>query len=617
MELSLGRAGTKVRLGQELGRGGEGRVVADLDDSGRVAKLYREPAGPRQVGKLLAMTRAAKPAVLQIAAWPSDLIVDGEGAVWGFVMPRVGAKQDIHELYSPKSRSELFPQADFRFVVHVAANVAKAFATLHAERHVIGDVNHGNLLVGSDGTVTLIDCDSIQVTDGNEVYPCDVGVPLFTPPELQGLPLRGMRRSESHDRFGLAVLVFHLLYMGRHPYAGRFLDPGEMPIERAIAECRFAYGPDRVANRMERPPGSVPLEAMGAEIPEAFQRAFGQPGAARTRPSAEEWVALLGALASRLRVCVAANWHHYPADLRSCPWCEVEDETGARLFGPKMSGWSVTGPVDLEELVRAIAGIAGPRPDPVLPSQRGGAPPDRLIRRARRRRPQARMGRHSFAPAVADEAAAAWERAQSFWLRQATRALFDARRRQFEAACDELEALPQERTRRLQILEREREVRQFQRFLDRFLIGQAHIDGIGPSRTAMLASYGIETAADVDRRSIAQIPGFSRSLANQLGRWAERMAATFVFNPNEPVDRRDIAVVDRELHRRRQALLEFVAQGPDALRALTVEIDQARERLLPVLEEAWAELTSERPVRPRGLSGVRGSPSRSARRGSP
>jgi len=143
LDLTLLHAGTDIRLGRELGRGGEGTVHELQEDPGRVAKRYAEPADPRKVRKLVAMTLAANPALLGIAAWPSDLLKDSNGAVWGFVMPRVASKQDIHELYSPKSRSEAFPQADFRLVVHVAANVAKAFAVLHAQGHVVGDVNHG------------------------------------------------------------------------------------------------------------------------------------------------------------------------------------------------------------------------------------------------------------------------------------------------------------------------------------------------------------------------------------------------------------------------------------------------------------------------------------------
>ena len=126
-------------------------------------------------------------------------------------------------------------------MVRAATNLARAFGQIHAASHVIGDVNHGNALIGKDGTAVLIDCDSIQVRDRSRTFACDVGTPLFTPPELQGKTFRGLHRTENHDRFGLAVLIFHLLFQGRHPFAGVYAD-GEMPLERAIAESRFAYG---------------------------------------------------------------------------------------------------------------------------------------------------------------------------------------------------------------------------------------------------------------------------------------------------------------------------------------------------------------------------------------
>ena len=171
------------------------------------------------------MAEAVSPSLLKIAAWPIDLLSDNKGVVRGFIMPRVVTRRDIHELYSPKSRAEAFPEADFRFLVHVAANIARAFAVVHEQGHVLGDVNHGNLLVGADGTVMLIDCDSFQIGNGTNVFTCDVGVPLFTAPELHGRTFRGLVRTANHDRFGLAVLLFHLLYMGRHPFAGRYVWP--------------------------------------------------------------------------------------------------------------------------------------------------------------------------------------------------------------------------------------------------------------------------------------------------------------------------------------------------------------------------------------------------------
>ena len=569
MDLTLLHAGTDIRLGRELGRGGEGTVHELQEDPGRVAKRYAEPADPRKVRKLVAMTLAANPALLGIAAWPSDLLKDGNGAVWGFVMPRVASKQDIHELYSPKSRSEAFPQADFRLVVHVAANVAKAFAVLHAQGHVVGDVNHGNLLVGPDGTVTLIDCDSFQVTNGIDVYTCDVGVPLFMAPELQGRTLRGLQRTQNHDRFGLAVLLFHLLYMGRHPFAGRYDGSDEMPIERAIEEYRFAYGADRRANRMERPPGTIPLEAMGADIAEQFEQAFSRAGA-EGRPDARAWIGALERLASGLRLCEAANWHHYPGTLVACPWCGVEETTGARLFGPKLAAEPFGDVIDLEAILREIGTIDGPGPDPALPSERPWKPPEgaglpgraaRWVRAAGLRRGGGRQDR-AVAQVAATRTKDEWERTLVLWRRQASQAAFEAHRRRVSEACAELEAFPGERSRRLQRLEAEREARQFQRYLDRYRIDRANINRIGPSRTAMLASYGIETAADVDRRRILSIPGFTRTLAGDLIRWSSGLSRGFRYNPNEPVDRRDIEAMDRELAARRAELVSRVEQAP-------------------------------------------------------
>ena len=50
-----------------------------------------------------------------------------------------------------------------------------------------------------------------------------------------------MLRTPEHDRFGLAVLVFQLLFMGRHPFAGRHPERA-IPVETAMREGLFAFG---------------------------------------------------------------------------------------------------------------------------------------------------------------------------------------------------------------------------------------------------------------------------------------------------------------------------------------------------------------------------------------
>ncbi|MEA2501614.1 MAG: hypothetical protein QOD01_1725 [Actinomycetota bacterium] len=581
MDPTLLHSGARVRLGQQLGRGGEGTIFGVYGRPDQAAKVYTDPPGPTKVRKLVAMTRAASPELLGIAAWPSDLLVDRTGKVLGFVMPRVSAKQDIHELYSPKSRSEAFPDADFRFVVGVAANVARAFGTLHRAGHVVGDVNHGNILVGADGTVTLIDCDSFQVRDGAEVFSCDVGVPLFTAPELQGYGFRGLLRTQNHDRFGLAVLLFHLLYLGRHPYAGRYAGTDDMPIERAIGEYRFAYGPDRSAKGMERPPGAIALETMGSEAGRMFEGAFCRLGAGEGRPDPQSWVRMLVALSSGLRPCPAVGSHHYPVTVDTCPWCVTEAQTGAHLFGRRPPGLaeSVT---DLSDILQAIAAVAGPGPAPPLPSR--GPVGERRGRLTRLRRDPA-------ASAARATARAEWEELLARWRREASGDGFEQRRSYLVSCSKELADLPNRRSQGLLALEAGREASQFRRHLDRFRIAGANITGIGPGRASMLASYGIETAADISRKAIADVPGFNRMLTLELVRWRRGKEASFRFNANEPVDRRDIEAMDVLLAARRRELLSGLREGPASLRSVAAQIRVAREPLMPLLEEAWIALS--------------------------
>jgi DNA-binding helix-hairpin-helix protein with protein kinase domain len=176
------------------------------------------------------------------------------------------------------------------------------------------------------------------------------------------------------------------------------------------------------------------------------------------------------------------------------------------------------------------------------------------------------------------------------WKREASREAFAEKLKALEKARAEMVDLPNERRRRLAKLEAERETRQRQRYLDRFRIDRAKIRGIGVSRSAMLASYGIETAADIERSKIMQIPGFGNVLTSELMRWRQGHERNFRFNPSEPVDRRDIDAIDRELEARRQNLLSMLQQGPDVLRRLSQEIHAARSRLMPTLEKAWAAL---------------------------
>ena len=374
--------GARLRLGSELGRGGEGTVF-DLPDTPLAAKIYHRPAEPAKAAKLEAMVRLRAPALSAFSAWPERRILDPGGThTWGILLPKVLDHRAIHELYSPADRKIEFPFADWTFLVHVARNCAAAFEAIHAAGHVVSDVNQGGVFVSKQGTITLIDCDSYQIADGARLFTCDVGVPHFTAPELQGQSFRGLRRTPHHDAFGLAILVFHLLFMGRHPFAGRYLGTGDMPVERAIREGRFAYGAHADRVQMTPPPHSLRLSQVPDEIAALFERAFRMPAglqaSPQARPTASDWLQALERLKPSIAACSQRRGHAFAtACPAGCPWCDIARNGGPDLFVSaqilvQIEG-SPAGPAfDLAQFWRDVGAV--PPPMPTRPRAEAASP---------------------------------------------------------------------------------------------------------------------------------------------------------------------------------------------------------------------------------------------------
>lgn len=617
----------EVELGQVLARGGEGEIRAITSNQTLVAKLYTGRQSDAKWEKLRVMVARSSQPLTKIAAWPCDIIKGIDGVPIGFVMPRIDSRRDVHELYSPKSRVDWFPEADVRFLIHCGSNIARAFASVHHHGIVVGDVNHGNILIGKDGTARFIDCDSFQVPNGKSWFTCDVGVGLFTAPELQGRSFRGLVRSANHDAFGLAVLLFLLLYQGRHPFAGRFMGAGDMTIERAIEEFRFSYLPAPNLTGMERPPGSIRLGSYGPEVADLFTRAFAA-GGVTSRPTAEAWVQSLAALEKQLRVCSKASWHHFPTSVGSCPWCPLE-QAGVRFFGQSGLAPIQADVLDADGLWRAIERIPDPGPGPVFASMPSScevpwSPRDKTRRKVAgwsiaiacvlvvTANPAAiAVGVAMIAAALPtwpwsgsdnrrkrqealDRALMEYKRVLDSWRTGCSQDAFLAKRAELKSIHQQIGQLKSERDRQVARLEARREEAQLRRYLDRFRIQSASIPNIGATRTAMLASYGIETAADVKESQVLRIPGFGPSLTADLLRWRDGHKRAFRFNPSEGVDPRDLAQIDRDLLAKRTDLESKLRSGTLTLQQLGASVTAMRAAMLPRIEAARQAVESAR-----------------------
>ena len=251
-----------IDLGDELGRGGEGSVFEVAGNPSVVAKVYHKTPLPEdQVAKLRVMSSVWSADLEKISAWPRTLLFDPvQRKPCGLLMSKMEGARPLHELYGTTARRRHFPDVGWHHLVLAARNTAAAFNTLHSAGIVVGDVNQGNLLVDGKMCVRMIDCDSFQIAREGKTYNCPVGSPHFTPPELQGQRLRDVVRTVNHDRFGLATLIFHLLFVGRHPFAGRFRGQGDLSIEKAIAESRFAFSRNKAETQVDPPPASLLLD---------------------------------------------------------------------------------------------------------------------------------------------------------------------------------------------------------------------------------------------------------------------------------------------------------------------------------------------------------------------
>lgn len=632
-----GTDGDVFRLDKEIGRGGEGAVWSVHGDQSVAAKFYHKGMAPEHVRKLEVMCRLKSESLLRIAAWPtSTLRLTRSGQSEGLLMPRIMGFQPAHSLYSPKSRRTAFPDAQFPFIVHSASNIARAFAAIHDAGQVIGDVNHGNLLVSEQATVALIDCDSFEISDQNRVYPCLVGVPPYTPPELQGKSFQGIRRTTQHDAFGLAILVFHMLFLGRHPFAGIFRNgTADMTIEQAISEYRFAYAPDSSQSQMQQPPTAPRLSDFPPTFSELFLRAFTRAGAQGNRALAHEWIPALEGLSKSLKQCSANRSHHFSSHLTACPWCRVEGMVGVPMFGVKIV-IAGTEQFNVSAVWAQIEAILPPPEISSLPNNQSFAGSlsvhvsiGDIVQKRRVKRltsvalvvaaiiivfasqPQfvisiailisglaGMRGLWKAGDSAAKEfrdahqaAASDYAKHEGEWHRNSRAPTsFTDTKQKLASARHVLNDLPTMRVRRMAELNAERRQKQLRHFLESHRIEDASLPNIGKGRKELLRVYNVEDAYDVEPVKISNIKGFGPSIRATLLAWRLSIEQSFQFNPNQGIDQRDIRDLEQELNQKRADAIRTLTGGPQALQeSLNLWLAQ-RDLLMKQLNQSAQQL---------------------------
>ncbi|MAB80317.1 MAG: hypothetical protein CMJ89_13265 [Planctomycetes bacterium] len=592
------RQGVPIKIGKEIARGGEGAILEIQGHPKYVAKVYHKPVFEAKAAKLNAMVDTKTARLVELAAWPVEVIQDGDGHVVGVVLPKILDYKDIHLLYGPRSRMREFPTATWPFLIRTAANLARAFSAIHEAGHVIGDVNDKVALVSEKSIVKLIDCDSFQVNADKKLYPCDVGVLTHQPPEFQGVKtFRGLRRTKNHDNFGLSVLIFQLLFMARHPFSGSYEGPEDMPIEKAIKEYRYVYGPDAANKKMKPPPHAIMPTALPPEMRELFERAFAEGSDKKMRPAAKEWVVALEELFSAVTKCKTNPSHSFILRNGPCPFCALESTTCSALFnlpvlfqtkeGRQRTAlinigtiWkeirTVKPPGKLAPFQQMTEGKALPKPaskfiyyvsslaiiitaiglahstDNASLALLGVIPPLWLFSRGNSSR--AGRSRKRFT------------QVELRWKALVSPREFLKYHAKLVEAKKALNNLGDEHERKMKDVHSSKHQDQLDCWLDKHKIAPGEIKGISSAALAILQSYGIETAKDLKRKSLAEVPTIGSARVKALMAWRLQLEKKFMFDPGKGVDPMAIASVGREIDMKRAELVQLLAEGPAKLK---------------------------------------------------
>jgi DNA-binding helix-hairpin-helix protein with protein kinase domain len=625
VQSSLGRT---FHLSKQIGKGGEGAIYETTEQGDIAVKLYWPDKAQSRRDKISAMASAQWYKTNSLVAFPIDVLFAPNGAFIGFVMKKIGGCKPVHMLFSPASRKVEFSHASYKFLIRAAGNIARAVASVHALGCVIGDLNHSGFLVSDKAVSTLIDSDSFQVIAANHKYLCQVGTPEYTPPELQGARFDRVPRAPNHDNFGLAVLVFQILFMGKHPFAGRYQGSGDMPLQRAIGEFRFAYSAQSSRTLMQPPPGAPLLSDFPPFLGTAFENAFGQSGKS-LRSTAAEWASLLETLETYLVRCTADPSHQHIKD-KPCPWCRMEQSSpGFVTFNSFGTATVIPIHVDISQIVALVNAVRDPGQTPniqtiiVVPTNLGPAPVTGGLITNLKRRAYLGVGASAVgailvsfggvvivpgllvlavgvvANAIApkglnklrearSEAEKSWRTIEDAWSKQPGNGRFLQIKSEISEYIRVLTDLPKEESRELQKLEQNKRDNQLKRHLDRFLIADAKISKIGSGRKAVLASFGIQTAADIETYRVSALQGFGPTLVSALMAWRQSVANRFVFNASEPVNQVDLANVKARLANRKVEIDNKIrASAANLQQASNLSLSQ-RAKMSSLANQAFA-----------------------------
>lgn len=308
---------TKILISDTpLSSGGEGevRIVRSTTEDkykNTCVKLYyknkRTPELERKVRYLVSNPPRKTKGTEYRICWPIDAVYDDKSDFIGFIMPLSFYKsKTLTVLTTPSISKKAGPEWHDQYDrengvpsalnrLQLIVNLFKSVSILHdTGKYVIMDFKPDNVLVTSEGKISLIDMDSVQINDASLSFKGSAITPEYIPPEYYGNSGKNASNkiySTHWDIFSLAAVSYQILF-GLHPYAvspKRASDEDMIDIATNIRQNLFPFG--KKGYMVTYAPPHKKFTQLPPEIQSLFIMAFDSNP--HLRPACSEWISTI------------------------------------------------------------------------------------------------------------------------------------------------------------------------------------------------------------------------------------------------------------------------------------------------------------------------------------
>jgi len=303
--------GEKIILEDKpIAKGGEGevrKIISPAHYKKNCVKIYKEKYRTEEREKRIRFMinnapnpLPAKAQTTLLIGWPIETIYDLNNNFIGFMMP-IAFPDSVklnHLTGTTSLKNDWLKFArENRFMVNrykLMQNIAIFMYSLHhTKKYVLVDFKPDNVLVSHSGQVTIIDTDSIQITDGQQLlFEATATTAKYTPPENYKVVEK--TKEQTWDYFSLSV-VFYELLLGVHPYNGiipKFQSNGK--ITDNIRDDVFPFGNNAHKIKFPDPPSPNPhkeFKKLPQNVQDMFIRSFSLN--IKQRTSVREWIDII------------------------------------------------------------------------------------------------------------------------------------------------------------------------------------------------------------------------------------------------------------------------------------------------------------------------------------